>query len=70
MHAAGAEVVDLVRHLLARDVEANRRPVDTEHPLNAVLSQFGPGQIVTLQILRDGNPQNVSVTLGTRPPDL
>jgi S1-C subfamily serine protease len=46
------------------------QPIDTEHPLNAVLSQFAPGQTVTLQILRDGARQNVQVTLGTRPSDL
>ena len=46
------------------------QPIDVEHPLNASLSQFAPGQTVTLEILRDGERQNVDVTLGTRPPGL
>jgi S1-C subfamily serine protease len=41
--------------------------IDGEHPLDAVLSQFAPGQTVTITILRDGKQQDVSVTLGTRP---
>jgi S1-C subfamily serine protease len=44
--------------------------IDTEHPLDAVLSQFAPGQTVSVTILRDGKEQKVSVTLGTRPPNL
>ena len=44
--------------------------IDTDHPLDAVLSQFAPGQTVKVTILRDGNQQTVNVTLGTRPKDL
>jgi serine protease Do len=44
--------------------------IDTEHPLDAVLSQFAPGQTVSVTILRDGKEQKVSVTLGTRPNNL
>jgi S1-C subfamily serine protease len=44
--------------------------VDGEHPLDAVISQFSPGQTVTLQILRNGQTVTAEVTLGTRPPDL
>jgi S1-C subfamily serine protease len=44
--------------------------IDGEHPLDAVLSQFAPGQTVTVTILRDGHQQDVSVTLGTRPTTL
>ncbi|HEV8490317.1 MAG TPA: trypsin-like peptidase domain-containing protein [Candidatus Limnocylindrales bacterium] len=44
--------------------------IDTEHPLDAVLSQFAPGQTVTIALIRNGNRQAVSVTLGTRPPNL
>jgi S1-C subfamily serine protease len=44
--------------------------IDTEHPLDAVLSQFAPGQTVTLAIIRGGSRDAVSVMLGTRPPNL
>jgi S1-C subfamily serine protease len=48
-------------------VSAEGQAIDTEHPLDAVLSQFAPSQTVTLTILRDGKQQDVQVTLGTRP---
>ena len=41
--------------------------LDQEHPLDAVLVQFSPGDTVTLDVLRDGAPVSVAVTLGTRP---
>ncbi|HYH94021.1 MAG TPA: trypsin-like peptidase domain-containing protein [Candidatus Saccharimonadales bacterium] len=41
--------------------------VDGDHPLDATLSQFAPGDTVALEILRDGSTISVSVTLGTRP---
>jgi len=44
--------------------------IDTEHPLNAVLSQFAPNQTVTLQVIRDGSTQNLRVTLSVRPSNL
>jgi S1-C subfamily serine protease len=44
--------------------------IDTEHPLDAVLSQFAPGQTVTLAIIRGNNRTLVSVMLGTRPANL
>ena len=45
-------------------------PVDTEHPLDSVLTQFAPGRTVTLGVLRGGQKMDVKVTLGTRPADL
>ncbi|HEY7131073.1 MAG TPA: trypsin-like peptidase domain-containing protein, partial [Candidatus Limnocylindrales bacterium] len=48
----------------------NDQAVDTLHPLDAVLSQFSPGDTVTLTILRDGKQQTVKVTLGVRPAGL
>ena len=51
-------------------VSLQGQAIDTEHPLDAVLSQFAPGQTVSLTILRNGSQQKVSVTLGTRPPNL
>ncbi|HEX5450955.1 MAG TPA: trypsin-like peptidase domain-containing protein, partial [Candidatus Limnocylindrales bacterium] len=41
--------------------------LDTEHPLDLVLSGYAPGQTVRLTILRNGSSMTVSVTLGTRP---
>jgi S1-C subfamily serine protease len=41
--------------------------IDTEHPLDALLVQFAPGDVVKLQVLRDGKTVTVDVTLGTRP---
>jgi S1-C subfamily serine protease len=44
--------------------------IDEEHPLDAVLSQFAPGQTVNLTVVRDGSRQVLPIELGTRPPDL
>ena len=44
--------------------------IDTEHPLDSVLTQFAPGRTVTLGILRNGQKLDVQVTLGVRPADL
>ena len=44
--------------------------VDAEHPLDALLTSYAPGQSVHLTILRDGKQMDVSVTLGTRPGNL
>ena len=44
--------------------------IDADHPLDAVLSQFSPGQTVTLSIVRGTEQLTVKVTLGTRPRDL
>jgi S1-C subfamily serine protease len=43
--------------------------IDTEHPLDAVLSQFAPGQTVTVALVRGTGRLTVSVMLGTRPPN-
>jgi len=44
--------------------------VDAEHPLDALLSAFAPGQTVKLTVIRDGTTITVTVTLGTRPKSL
>jgi len=44
--------------------------LDGEHPLDAVVSQFSPGDVVTLTIVRDGATRTFDLTLGTRPADL
>ncbi|MCI0346574.1 MAG: trypsin-like peptidase domain-containing protein [Chloroflexi bacterium] len=51
-------------------VAINDRMIDTEHPLDATVAAFAPGQTVGLRILRDGDEIVVSLTLGTRPENL
>ena len=41
--------------------------IDDGHPLDATLSQFSPGQTVSVEILRNGEEITLEVTLGTRP---
>jgi S1-C subfamily serine protease len=41
--------------------------IDAEHPLDAVLTSYRPGQTIKLTILRGSNQMEISVTLGTRP---
>ncbi len=45
-------------------------PVDGQHPLDDILSQFAPGKTVTLGILRGGQSLTLQLTLGTRPTNL
>ncbi len=51
-------------------VSVNGKVIDEEHPLDATLSQFKPGETVTVDILRDGQHVSIEVTLGTRPAGL
>ena len=44
--------------------------VDQEHPLDALLVQFKPDDVVSLEVLRDGTQLQLNVTLGTRPGNL
>jgi S1-C subfamily serine protease len=44
--------------------------IDSEHPLDAVLTSFAPGQTVKLTVLRGSDQIDISVTLGTRPEGL
>jgi 2-alkenal reductase len=48
-------------------VKINDQQIDTDHPLDATLAGYGPGDTVTVQLLRDGQTVTVPVTLGTRP---
>ena len=41
--------------------------IDSEHPLEAVLTRFAAGKSVNVSILRDGKSMDVTVKLGTRP---
>ena len=44
--------------------------IDEEHPLDATLAQFSPGDTVNVDVLRDGTHVILKVTLGTRPAGL
>src|SRR6478752_6134886 len=46
------------------------KTIDSEHPLDSVLSQFSPNQTIPVELLRDGKTVTVQVTLGTRPDNL
>ncbi len=48
----------------------NDQPIDGDHPLDATLSEYAPGDTVTIEVLRDGQTLKLSLTLGTRPADL
>ncbi len=44
--------------------------IDAEHPLDALLVSFRPGQTITMTVLRGTTQIELNVTLGTRPDDL
>jgi S1-C subfamily serine protease len=44
--------------------------IDTEHPLDSVLTQFAPGRTVTVGLLRNGQTVEAKLTLGVRPANL
>jgi S1-C subfamily serine protease len=44
--------------------------IDAEHPLDAVLTSFAPGQTVKLTVLRGSEQMDMEITLGTRPEGL
>jgi len=46
------------------------QPVDLEHPLDAMLTSYAPGQTVKLSVLRGKTKLTISITLGTRPSGL
>ncbi len=45
----------------------NGTRIDTEHPLDAILVQYAPGDKVELDVLRGGASVKIEVTLGVRP---
>lgn len=61
--AAGIREGDII-------VNVGGKVIDSENPLDAILSQFAPGQTVDVSILRGTERKVLQVTLGTRPPDL
>jgi S1-C subfamily serine protease len=51
-------------------VKVNAQAIDADHPLDATLSEYAPGDTISVEVLRGGQSQTLSVTLGTRPADL
>ncbi len=41
--------------------------IDGDSPLDDILTQYAPGRTVALEVLRDGQKQTITLTLGTRP---
>ncbi|MEO5941079.1 MAG: trypsin-like peptidase domain-containing protein [Candidatus Limnocylindrales bacterium] len=60
---AGVKTGDIVTSI-------NSQAIDATHPLDAILTQFAPGDQISLDVLRDGKHLTLLVTLGTRPKDL
>jgi len=50
--------------------KVNGQAIDTDHPLDATLSEFAPGDTVAVEVLRNGQTMTVQVTLATRPSNL
>jgi len=44
--------------------------IDAEHPLDALLVSYRPGQTISMTIRRGADEMDVEVTLGTRPDGL
>jgi 2-alkenal reductase len=61
--AAGFKEGDII-------VKVNAQAIDGDHPLDATLSEFAPGDTISVEVLRDGQSLTLSLTLGTRPADL
>ena len=57
---AGLESNDIV-------LSINGQAIDDEHPLDAILTQFAPGDRITLEVLRGEERLSLEVTLGVRP---
>jgi S1-C subfamily serine protease len=44
--------------------------IDSRTPLEDLLAQHKPGDVISLDVVREGRTLTVSVTLGTRPAGL
>ncbi len=58
--AAGLQDLDIVTAI-------NGIAVDQEHPLNLLLVQFSPNDVIKLTVIRDGQTLTIPLTLGIRP---
>jgi S1-C subfamily serine protease len=61
--AAGLRDGDII--IAVEDIE-----ITWDRPLDDILTQFAPGRTVALEVLRDGQPMTLTLTLGTRPAEL
>jgi S1-C subfamily serine protease len=41
--------------------------IDADSPLDDILTQYAPGRTIALEVLRDGQTETITLTLGTRP---
>ena len=60
---AGLKAGDIIRRI-------NGAKIDDPGQLTAMVTAFDPGTVVTLDVLRDGSPMTIRVTLGERPVNL
>jgi Do/DeqQ family serine protease len=60
---AGLKTGDVIRKI-------NGQTVSDREQLTAIVTSMNPGSVATLDILRDGHPMTINVTLGERPADL
>ncbi len=51
-------------------VSIEDQAIDNEHPLDAVLAGYAPGQTIQIHVLRGSESLTIAVTLGTRPSNL
>jgi S1-C subfamily serine protease len=61
--AAGLKEGDIITKI-------GNQTIDTLHPLDAILSQYSPGDTIDLTVLQDGATITVRLRLGVRPPGL
>ncbi len=57
---AGIKRGDIVKSL-------NGKPIENAHMLSRLVAALGPETTATLEIIRDGKPQSIKVTIGTMP---
>ena len=60
---AGIKTGDVIRKL-------NGQTVESSGQLTAIVTEMNPGSVATLDVLRDGKPMTIKVTLGERPSNL
>ena len=48
-------------------MEANGEPVRSAADLDAIIDGSRPGDVIELEVIREGGSQRVSVTVGERP---
>jgi S1-C subfamily serine protease len=73
LHGATDETTFQLQHVKTGGdvvIAVDDKPVLTNNDLSELVAQHKPGDTVTLDILRDGHPAKVDVTLGSRPADV